>query len=150
MRNWSFFFILKVLLNKIKIRLFLCLTAPLIILTIWEYNFNVFSFNYFSSADKTILLFCFRAVFSRTGEVNVSFSKDNGIQSISCNGLLQTPILKVRYLVVIFLVIGSKLVCCHYLLVTVFWIWTGEKFIEKCKCLLSLSHYIEINVIIWL
>ncbi|CAB4006516.1 M-phase phospho 8-like [Paramuricea clavata] len=46
-----------------------------------------------SLLSKTILLFCLRAVFSRSGQVDLSFSKDNGVHTVLLNGSLQSPVL---------------------------------------------------------
>ena len=44
-----------------------------------------------------MLLFCLRAVFSRSGQVDLSFSKDNGVHTVLLNGSLQSPVLSVSY-----------------------------------------------------
>ncbi|XP_028414791.1 uncharacterized protein LOC114537876 [Dendronephthya gigantea] len=43
--------------------------------------------------SKTVLLFCLRAVFSRSGQVDLSFSKDNGVHTVLLNGSIQSPVL---------------------------------------------------------
>ncbi len=61
-----------------------------------RYCFNIHDIPCF--LGKTILLFCLRAVFSRSGQVDLSFSKDNGVHTVLLNGSLQSPVLSVSYL----------------------------------------------------